>query len=121
MERQLHGFCCSNLFGRGLIMTAEALFWLIPLAAGLVLGGLYFAGLRWTIARAIRSRRPAFFLFASWLTRMGLLISCLVLVSDDRWERLIACVAGFVIARFIARRWWHATPYAHAQAEADGR
>jgi F1F0 ATPase subunit 2 len=78
---------------------------LVPsLAAGLLLGAMFFGGLWWTIRRALSSRWPASWFLSSLLLRASLTVIGFYWVSDGRWERLLACVAGFIIARLIVIR-----------------
>lgn len=69
------------------------------LAAGLLLGVVFFGGLWWTIRKGLRSPRPVLLFLASAVLRMGVVISGFYLVANGRWQRLLACLAGFIIAR----------------------
>jgi F1F0 ATPase subunit 2 len=74
---------------------------LLALAAGLVLGAVYFGGLWWTILRSIGSRLAALWFFVSLLVRTAVAMLGFYLVARGSWERLVVCLAGFVVARFI--------------------
>jgi F1F0 ATPase subunit 2 len=74
---------------------------LLPLAAGLLLGAVYFGGLWWTVLRGIGSRHAALWFFVSLLLRTAVAMFGFYLVARGSWERLVVCVAGFVVARFI--------------------
>lgn len=68
---------------------------------GLVVSGLFFAGLAWTLARALRSAHPAPLLIASFLLRAALLIGVAVwLLQHDHalWAQV-----GYWLAFFVAR------------------
>jgi F1F0 ATPase subunit 2 len=71
----------------------------IALAAGAALGAVYF-GLLWLTVRAIpRSKSPAALVFGSLLGRLALALGVFYFVMDGRWERLLVCLAGFLIVR----------------------
>jgi F1F0 ATPase subunit 2 len=74
---------------------------LLALAAGLVLGAVYFGGLWWTVLRGIGSRHAPLWFFVSLLLRTAVAMLGFYLVARGSWERLVVCVAGFVVARFI--------------------
>ena len=69
-----------------------------------LLGAIFFGGLGWTVRRGLASRRPAFWFLGSLLLRMSILMAGFYVVSGGRWDRLLACLLGFVIARQIATR-----------------
>jgi F1F0 ATPase subunit 2 len=71
-------------------------------AAGLLLGAIFFGGLWWTLHRGLSSSRPAIWLFSGLMLRMSIVLAGFYFVSSHRWERLLACLLGFVIARFVA-------------------
>lgn len=72
--------------------------------AGLLLGATFFGGLWFTVRKAISSQRPALWFFSSLLLRMSVALAVFNLVSGGRWERLLACLSGFVIARLVILR-----------------
>ncbi|MBE3039837.1 MAG: ATP synthase subunit I [Chloroflexi bacterium] len=80
----------------------------LPLAlagvAGLFLGAMFFGGLWWTVRQGVSSPRPALWFFGSLLLRTSIALVGFYLVSGRHWERLLACLLGFVIARFIVTR-----------------
>jgi F1F0 ATPase subunit 2 len=76
----------------------------VPLAAGLILGAMFFGGLWWTVIHAVSSRRPAVWFLTSKLLRMGLALGGFYLVGGGRWERWLLCLLGFVLARL--GTWW---------------
>ena len=76
----------------------------IALAAGMMLGGIFFGGLLWTVRKGIAASRPAFWFLGSLLLRTGIILAGFYFVSDGHPERLLACLAGFVIGRFIVTR-----------------
>ncbi|MEJ2652622.1 MAG: ATP synthase subunit I [Gammaproteobacteria bacterium] len=76
----------------------------LALAAGLVLGAIFFGGLWWTVRKGVSSKRPALLFLGSMLLRTGVVVAGFYVVSDGHWQRLLACLLGFIIARFIVTR-----------------
>lgn len=72
--------------------------------AGMVLGGIYFGGLWWTVRRVPQSGRPGRLLLASWMIRMTVLCGGLFLVMQNDWKRLASAFLGVLIVRGIAVR-----------------
>lgn len=77
---------------------------LAPVLAGLAgcgLGMLFFAGLWWTVRKGMSSKCPALWFLGSLLLRSGIVLVGFYLIAGGHWERLLACLLGFVLARFI--------------------
>ncbi|MDI9570999.1 MAG: ATP synthase subunit I [Pseudomonadota bacterium] len=72
---------------------------LIPLAAGGLIGFLYFLGLWRTVRRLPFAPRPWRLLAGSYLLRLVFALGGFYLLMDGSWERPVAAVAGFVIVR----------------------
>ena len=89
----------------------------LALAAGAGLGAIFFGGLWWTVRKSLASRRPAYWLLGSLLLRMSIALTGFYFVGQGHWERLAACLIGFVAARLVAA--WLARP-AQADRAAQG-
>ena len=74
---------------------------LLACVAGAVLGAVFFGGLWWTVQKSLTFRRPALWLFASLILRMSIALAGFYLVGQAQWERLMACLLGFLAARLI--------------------
>ena len=72
--------------------------------AGLLLGAIFFGGLWWTVRKGVSSSRPALWFLGSVLVRMSIVLPGFYFVGREHWERLVACLFGFIIARFIVMR-----------------
>ncbi|MEO8683281.1 MAG: ATP synthase subunit I [Devosia sp.] len=72
--------------------------------AGGVLGTIFFVGLWWTVREAMRSQHPGLLVLASMLGRTGLVVAGFYFVSGGQWQRLLFCLAGFIVARMILVR-----------------
>lgn len=84
--------------------VTEVIMSILSLAAGTVLGAIFFGGLWWTVRHALTSKQPALIVLGSMLGRTGLVVVGFYLVSGGQWQQLLFCLAGFVIARLIAVR-----------------
>jgi F1F0 ATPase subunit 2 len=84
--------------------------------AGAALGLTFFGGLWWTTRLGAVSHRPALWFSASLLLRMGIALPGLIWVAGDRWERMLACLAGFLVARTLVT--WATRPARHRRADA---
>lgn len=72
--------------------------------AGVFLGAIFFGGLWWTVRRGLTSKRPALLFLGSLLLRTSIILAGFYMVSNGHWERLLVCLLGFVIGRFIVTR-----------------
>jgi F1F0 ATPase subunit 2 len=81
----------------------DAIIFVLALLAGLALGAIFFGGLYWTIRQAVASKVPALWFVASLALRMSIALAGFYLVGLDHWQRLIACLLGFFLARLVAR------------------
>jgi F1F0 ATPase subunit 2 len=73
-------------------------------SAGVLLGVFFFGGLWWTVRRGLLSKRPASLFLGSLLLRTSIILAGFYAVSGGHWDRLLACLLGFVIARFLVTR-----------------
>ena len=77
---------------------------ILSLACGVLLGTAHF-GLLWLSLHGLgRTRSPARALAGSFLIRTGLLAAGLWLASGGTWDRLLACLAGILVGRWIVFR-----------------
>jgi F1F0 ATPase subunit 2 len=82
----------------------------LSLAAGLGLGAFFFGGLWWTVSRLPTSGRPVPMMLGSLLLRMGVAGGGFFVLSAGHWPRLLGCLAGFALARFVVRLILRRTP-----------
>ena len=73
----------------------------LALIAGLLLGATFFGGLWWTVRKGISSKHPALLFLGSLLLRISIVLLGFYFVGRGDWQRLVACLVGFIIARFI--------------------
>lgn len=73
--------------------------------AGSLLAIGYFCGLWWTVRRLPKSSHPFQLLLVSSLIRTALVLAGFYLVMNGHWERLVVCLAGFMLTRLVCVRW----------------
>ncbi len=72
--------------------------------AGAALGAFFFGGLWWTVRKGVSSPRLALWFFVSLLLRMSVVLAGFYFIGRGSWQRLVAGLFGFIIARFIVLR-----------------
>lgn len=82
----------------------EVLTAIVSVLAGAALGTVFFVGLWWTVRRALTVSQPAVLVLASMLGRTALVVGGFYLVADGAWQRLLFCLAGFILARLVVTR-----------------
>jgi F1F0 ATPase subunit 2 len=95
----------------------ETLMLVVAGAVGLVLGAVFFGGLWWTVRKGVSSPRPALWFLGSMLLRMGIVLAGFYFVGRGQWQRLLVCLLGFVIARFLVM-WLTRTRVEHSNSPA---
>jgi len=82
----------------------EALILVGGLFAGALLGAFFFGGLWWTIRKGAPSQWSGLWFSASLMLRMAVAVTGFYLVSHGEWRKLMACLAGFLLARIAVTR-----------------
>ena len=82
----------------------ETLMLVVASVTGLVLGAIFFGGLWWTVCKGVSSPRPAVWFLGSTLLRMSIVLAGFYFVGRGHWDRMLVCLLGFIIARFIVMR-----------------
>ena len=77
---------------------------ILSLLAGAAFGAFFFGGLWLTVRKAMSAHQPALLVLSSMLVRTGLVLVGFYFVADGQWQRLLACMAGFIAARLIVTR-----------------
>ncbi|MDZ7583921.1 MAG: ATP synthase subunit I [Thiobacillus sp.] len=94
---------------------SEALMLGLAGVAGLIMGAIFFGGLWWTVRKGVASQRPALWFVGSFVLRTGVVVAGFYVVSGGQWQRLLACLFGFAVARFIVT-WFTPPPIAAPNA-----
>ncbi len=71
---------------------------------GVLLGGFFFGGLWWTVQKGLASANPALWFMGSFLIRTAITVTGFYLVAAGSWQKLLSCLLGFIILRFIITR-----------------
>lgn len=74
------------------------------LAAGAILGIIYFRGLWQTVLHLPDFARPAWSMSWSFVARVGIVMSGFYFIMGGHLERLAMAMAGFIIARQVMVR-----------------
>ena len=85
-------------------MIAQVSQLLFAFAAGMVIGVFFFGALWFTVRRLPTTRSPAVLAFGSLFLRTGVTLLLFYLVMSGEWERLLACMLGFLAMRKIMTR-----------------
>ncbi|QLQ32711.1 MAG: ATP synthase subunit I [Candidatus Thiothrix singaporensis] len=76
----------------------------LPLIVGLALGMFFFGGLWWTVRKGSVATNPALWFFTSFMLRTGVALAGFYAIAAGDWQRLLAALAGFVLARMVITR-----------------
>ena len=82
----------------------DALSLLLAWFAGSALGAFFFGGLWWTVRRGLAAPNPVLWILPSALVRTAVTLAGFYWVAGADWQRLLACLVGFVMARQITMR-----------------
>ncbi|WP_339909542.1 ATP synthase subunit I [Symmachiella dynata] len=85
-------------------MNIDVLQVAVPFAAGIVLGVIYFGGLWLTVRNVHQVQHPALLCIGSFVVRNALVLPAFYLVMDGHWVRIVSCLVGFFIVRYV---WIH--------------
>jgi len=80
--------------------TSEIFSFVTPFFAGIFVSLLYHIGLWWTVKALPSSQRPALLSIGSFYIRMAITLSVFYLVMNNRWERLVVCLLGFLVVKY---------------------
>lgn len=72
---------------------------LLAWAAGMGLGLFYFGGLWLTVRQLPTRRHPVPLFLGSFVARTTVVVAGFYFVMGGHWERMLACLAGFIMVR----------------------
>jgi len=84
-------------------MMNETLNLVLAVVMGFLLGVLFYGGLWWTLRESLSSKQPAFWVVMSFWARTSIAVSGFYFISKGDGERLLVCLLGFVLARFVVK------------------
>ncbi|XZE17806.1 ATP synthase subunit I [Pirellulaceae bacterium SH449] len=67
--------------------------------AGLLLGGIFFGGLWWTVRYGVTAKQPGVWFLGSMMVRMTIVMAGFYFVGGGQWQRVLGCFIGFMVAR----------------------
>lgn len=79
--------------------------WSLCALGGVALGILFFGGLWWTVRAIVGSPRSVLLQFASLMLRTAATLLGFYAIGGGDARRLVAGLAGFVLARVLVTRW----------------
>ena len=77
----------------------------LPFIAGILLGMIFFGGLWFTVKKLTASKMPALLVLSSFIFRVGIVLIGFYFIGLGDWKKLIICLIGFVVARFVVIRY----------------
>jgi len=69
--------------------------------AGAGAGIFFFGGLWLTVRKGLRMRQPFLLFTVSFLLRTAVTLGIFYYAGTGRWEKILACTAGFLLARLL--------------------
>lgn len=82
----------------------EILLFVFALLSGVALGLFYFGGLRFTVRKAVLSKRPTTWIFGSYIIRLGILLIIFRLFAYLGLSRVLLLLIGLIVGRVIITR-----------------
>ena len=79
----------------------EVSYMVLAFISGLALGALFFGGLWLTVKKAVTAKVPALWILSSFFIRIGITVAGFYFISSGNLKRLLICLAGFIVARFL--------------------
>ncbi len=69
------------------------------LSEGVLIGGMFYGGLWWTVRRSLSIKHLGAWILGSFMLRTCVALSGFYLVARDDWRALLSCFVGFLMAR----------------------
>ncbi|MDD5456378.1 MAG: ATP synthase subunit I [Candidatus Margulisbacteria bacterium] len=85
-------------------MTNDIIMLVISIIFGLLLGIFFYGGLWWTVRKMLNSKQSALWFLGGRLLRTGIVLTGFYYVSQGHWQRFLACMLGFILARLLVTR-----------------
>lgn len=90
------------------VITHDTIFLVLQLTAGIGISILYYGTLWLTIQVLPLVRHPKILMLGSFAGRMIIILSAsylIIMCMDGHWERLMACMLGFLLTRLFLIRY----------------
>jgi F1F0 ATPase subunit 2 len=79
----------------------ETLSMILAFFAGIALGILFFGVLWLTVKKSVTAKAPWLWVLGSFFLRVSITLLGFYFVGAGNWQRLLICLGGFIIARFL--------------------
>ena len=86
------------------MITSDPTSLIVSLIAGLLAGGIFFAGLWYTVRKLAVSDHPGLVVALSFIVRVAIVLGAFYLVGRGHFDRMLFCLGGFLIARIVIIR-----------------
>ncbi|HEU4718981.1 MAG TPA: ATP synthase subunit I [Bacteroidia bacterium] len=73
----------------------------IVFVAGIILGVIFFGGLWLTVTKGMRTALPGLVFLLSFFLRTGIVLPGFYFLAAGDWKKMLAGIAGFILARFL--------------------
>lgn len=77
----------------------------ITLIAGFATGTFFFGGLWFTVQKGMTAKVPALWFVISFMIRVAVTLISFYYADAGMWQRLLLCLAGFLIARIVVTKY----------------
>lgn len=74
---------------------------IIAFLGGIILGFIFFGGLYWSVRNLSTVKYPAFFMIASIILRMAILLIGFFFLINGDYKNLLAALIGVLFVRFV--------------------
>jgi F1F0 ATPase subunit 2 len=98
---------------------SDILYMILSFIAGLLLGTLFFGGLWFTVKKMVNAKVPALWVISSFVFRVGIVLVGFYYISLGNWQRLVICLLGFIIARFVVVHFTKQKNHLHIQLKKE--
>lgn len=79
----------------------ETLSIILAFVAGIILGIIFFGVLWLTVKKSVTAKVPWLWVLGSFIFRVVIVMLGFYFIGAGNWQRLIICLVGFIIARFL--------------------
>jgi F1F0 ATPase subunit 2 len=82
----------------------ETIYIILIFICGIILGIIFFGGLWFTVKKVVTSKIPGLLFIISFIFRTGIVLLGFYYLAAGNFKNMIACLIGFIIARFIIKQ-----------------